>query len=1122
MARKPKGMQKALSQYRFKNPTSEEVKKSMASSLQGIINGGLIATLPLERLNELSEAYNAISSKKIKLKLHKDTSIATRQENAALHALQVAYKDALDKYLAQLAQKSAKEKADAMQALKKNHQKIITQTIPYYEHVGLNFKITTLQQATNPQPVLPKQVSHAPSAQNVNWKEQDNKIKNNVIRTFVDDYLAVVRYRAQLLTQLMQTTNRSEANDLKQGISLLDTKLSKLVEHMKKLSADQDKIISDAAKHALQQVGLIGKAENTFLHQLLSGFKNPEKVKENEAYEYTEEDIVAYARSLLAIAKPLDIVNSIHELYSNTQSPIIKKEILNNAMVLLHELIIVDNAGEIFPDFSDASSNNTEIVQAVVSLIGDLIQDEQDKKLESGTANAFHRVLYSASELRKINREDANAQIEVLRAPAKRLVGVLKVDNFIHKDLQKADVRKAKILDAANLVASDFKKMGIAHMMNMKATDLYRQAWAKDNKENTHVLAFIHSSGKISNQVATDILAATSVEHQMKIAYFYAMVLKESIRIHDYATASAISAGFGKQGIFRLAHIKEDPEIAKVLEDATELLSPKFNSKNLRTAIAENRSEVVVPFIGIYLTDLTMADEKIKNLDENKDINVKKLNAVGIVYNELNNMLEQARKQAPTGMNSNMLEIVERQSMDNPDMQDALQFDNSREFRAKTITTPREGTLAELLEKFPNQKVPLYLEINLVKNGKEQLLVNKKAYKAILKLIIKKAEDANTLEKAAAYNLVKNLLIAAKRNGLATDRVEKLVRAAMMVTDPGASSRSALEFVNTAAEEFYKALSLKAELEGHGDVESAKHVASNAESIRLALEKATRHEDKGIAAKAKRALETVNIMNSIPVLSQQYQALLAERASVAHGKESLATIAAIQDKLDNIEEKLRSAAKSTDPRIKIPAALALADNQITPAKSAFQKMREAPKGESKIPAMIMSQHRKSLTVVEPSRISEDAPLPVEPSSNPVVPVKASERVVLAHFIADIEKAKNILNKFYDKPKYKTERRCSLVNIIKQLEEEGKNKTEPFHNENFNISYTEYGKYSAVSTLEYVRNTLNNNPNLENIERLINETSKQWPEGSKLLLQLKDDLIAEGTLKPKQNPKASKG
>lgn len=1121
MARKAKALKKALSQYRLKNPTDEQIKKDMATSLQGTIKANVIDATPLEALNELSEAYNAVLNKKIKLKLHKDPQIAGKQENAVLHALQVAYKDTLDKYLAQISGKSQKEKAEAVKALKDNHQKIITQVIPYYHHLKINFIISTILQATNPEAVMPQHVSHAPS-ENLNWQDQDIKIKTNIVKTFAEDYLTTVRYRAQLVQKVMSTVDRFEADRLTQGITLLDTKLNNSVQRMKKLSADSDKNISDSAKLALQSVGLIGKVEDSFLHQLLSGFKNPEKIKPDEAIQYTEEEIVSYARSLLAIASPLSMITSIHELYLKTQSPLIKREILNNAMVLLHELIIVDNAGEIFPDFTDASSANTDITQALTALITDLRSDEREMILESGLSNAFERTVRSASDLRKIAQEDANNQIRILRSPDKRMVGV-KIDNFITNDLQRTDMRKSKILDTAKIAASDFKKMGIAYMMNMKATDLYKQAWAKDNKENTNVLAFIHSSGKISNHVATDILSATSVAHQMNIAYFYAMLLKESIRINDYATASAILAGFSKQGIFRLTHIKDDKEIAKVLDEATELLSPKLNSKNLRAAIAEHKNEVVVPFIGIYLTDLTMADEKIKNLDEKKDINVKKLNAIGVVYNELNHMLEQARKYAPTGQNSNVIEIINKQSMDNPDKQDALQFDSSREFRAKTIPTPRKGTLAELLAKFPDQKVPLYLEISLVKNDKEQILVNKKAYKAILKLIIEKAEDANSLEKAAAYNLVKNLLVTAQKNGLATERVQKLVRAAMLVTDTGAASRSALEFVNIAAEEFYKAISLKAELEGHGDTASAKSIASKAEDIRISLEKATKHEDKSIAAKAKRALETVNTMISIPILSEQYKVLAAERSAIKHGKDSLAKIAAIQDKLDAIEEKLRNATKSADPRIRIPATLALADNQIAATKTAFQVMREAPAqaSDGKKPAMLMSQHRKPLSVVEPVAPEIATPKSIEPSK-PAVPVKASERVALAHFIADIEKAKGILNTFYDKPKYINNNRCSLVNIIKQIEEENGKKIPPFHNPNFNISYTDYSKYKTISTLEYVKNTLNNNPNLENIERLISETSKQWPEGNKLLVQLKEDLIAEGTLKVKVNPRASKG
>ncbi|HRE30489.1 MAG TPA: hypothetical protein PLD88_00810, partial [Candidatus Berkiella sp.] len=62
---------------------------------------------------------------------------------------------------------------------------------------------------------------------------------------------------------------------------------------------------------------------------------------------------------------------------------------------------------------------------------------------------------------------------------------------------------------------------------------------------------------------------------------------------------------------------------------------------------------------------------------------------------------------------------------------------------------------------------------------------------------------------------------------------------------------------------------------------------------------------------------------------------------------------------------------------------------------------------------------------------------------------------------------------------------------------------------FNISFREYDKFYAVSTLDYVARSLKDNPGIVTIERLLNETSKNWPEGKELLTNLKTTL-SQGT------------
>src|SRR5690606_5919392 len=98
------------------------------------------------------------------------------------------------------------------------------------------------------------------------------------------------------------------------------------------------------------------------------------------------------------------------------------------------------------------------------------------------------------------------------------------------------------------------------------------------------------------------------------------------------------------------------------------------------------------------------------------------------------------------------------------------------------------------------------------------------------------------------------------------------------------------------------------------------------------LSKATSNPDKQISALAKQALVLVELMASIPKLSEKYQSLKVEFTTMQHGPDSLKRKISIQDQMDNIEEQLRKASKHNDSRIKTLAMDALKTNNISEQK----------------------------------------------------------------------------------------------------------------------------------------------------------------------------------------------
>jgi hypothetical protein len=1103
MSHSIKGMQKALSQFRFNSSLDDTSKKQMFGHLVDSIRAR-VASDPLEALNELSETYNAIVNRKLTLKVDKHPTTAMHQENIVLHALQTMYKQNLERYLKDLHGKSESEKKAAVSALENNHKKIINQKTGV-STVNIKQIITTLLQATSPRPVMPTAGSHAPSSGSLKWHD-DTVVKNNLIKTFVQTYHTHLKNRDKLSYALKVKDDHYSSLD-QSGIDQLTSKLEGMHKRMVELTEDPDPKIRAAATQVLVDAGLQGKAQDKFLHQLLSGYKNPLKLKAKENPEYTEDEIAQYAHSLLALMKPEEIFSQINTFYQESASPALKEKLISNAMILLYELIIVDSAGEIFPDLADNPPVDNIVVQQFNNLLNTIKNDTALDPARRKQLFNFEKHIKTASAVAADLKEKTQEQTKAMLLPSINKAAHLDVDAFITTDLYSGNVDNKKVLQAAKVVAGDFKRIALAHFGNIKATDLYGQAWNKPSKKDkTHALSFIRYCDRLSNLVINDIVEAKSTPHQVNVALFYADVLQESLKENDYATAAAIYGAFNKTSVFRLEHLKQHKGISKILASAKEVLQPDSNFKNLRAEIAQNKHKAVVPFFGMYATDLTFADDKIPDLDEHKDVNRAKLDVLKDLYLDLNNMIQTARTQKASGQSSSILSRVNK-----TDINDEAQFQRSQAFRARSIETSRTSTLAELLAKFPNQKVPLFLEIKMTTKNKEQVLTNKRAYKAILKVIIEQAHGANVVEKAAAAKLVNNILLAAQKNNIETEKLTKLVRAAQLVTDVGEESVETISFLQGALEKYYNVLALKAELEGNDENDSAKHLATKAEEIYHGLTKAAQNPEARIAKMATEVLRVVDLMNSIPTLSQKYKALKLSLTAVQYGPDSLKTQISIHDQMDKIEDQLREMSKHSDPRISIPSRLALEENKISQKKELgkFKKAElQKDMGKKQPAAMLMSQQRKGSSVVElPVRAVES-----HKSS-------AFEPVVLSDFLNDLKTTKKILESFNGKPKFSQKGYHSLQLILKELKEKKPEYSASLVNSDFNISFQEYNKHAAITMLDYVTRTLRDSSSSSTIERLIKETARNWPEGNIFLTKLKEDLAAENDIKMKHNPRA---
>ncbi|HRE30488.1 MAG TPA: RasGEF domain-containing protein, partial [Candidatus Berkiella sp.] len=620
---------------------------------------------------------------------------------------------------------------------------------------------------------------------------------------------------------------------------------------------------------------------------------------------------------------------------------------------MLHELIVVDNMQTFFPNFSQALPKDNLTATAFSDLVSTVKQDAIANPELAHLANAFETTIKSASDLANGLKEQNQQQVSTLFKPAEKS-SALDFDYFLEYELHESNVSRKRLAEVVKIIASDFKKVGMAHMMNMKSSDLYRQAWAKDGvKEQTHLLKFIRYTNKISETVINDIVNAKTIQHQERVTIFYCQVLEELIRIGDYNTATLINGALNNSSILRQKHLFENKEISRIFENSKKIFNTEKNYANYRSMLEKHKNEAIVPYMGVYATDLTMLDERMQYRLSNGDINVDKLNSLNEIYKQVEQFTKQIKKESTTGQQSTITDRVNRNKFDAD-----IAFKRSSAFRARAISMSENMLMGELLAKFPEQTVPTYLEIKIQKDEKESVLLNKNAYKFIIKQIINNAHQANEIDKAAAYKLVNNIAKVAKINNLDTKIVNKLIEAARLVTEVDVAAQNMIDFIKNAVDIYHKTTTLQAELKEQGNMDAAKPLAFKAEEIKNKLAKATTNPDKQISEQAKKSLASVDLIASITTLSEKYQSLKTEFMTMHHSPDSLKRKIIIQDQMDNIEEQLRKAAKHSDQRIKKLAEDALATHKIGAQKLSRFAIKAPPKEQAdKRKAMLLSPHR---------------------------------------------------------------------------------------------------------------------------------------------------------------------
>jgi len=142
--------------------------------------------------------------------------------------------------------------------------------------------------------------------------------------------------------------------------------------------------------------------------------------------------------------------------------------------------------------------------------------------------------------------------------------------------------------------------------------ECFKCAWSKQDKEKNSpsIVALSSRFNTLSGWVATHIVQQENTKKRANVLKFWIQVAEHSRELNNFNAMNCIVAGLNLAAIHRLN--KTWAEIPKrhkqMFDQMCNLTSTAGSYKNMREALA-NMVPPVVPYIGIYLTDLTFLED---------------------------------------------------------------------------------------------------------------------------------------------------------------------------------------------------------------------------------------------------------------------------------------------------------------------------------------------------------------------------------------------------------------------------------------------------------------------------------------------------------------------------------
>lgn len=186
---------------------------------------------------------------------------------------------------------------------------------------------------------------------------------------------------------------------------------------------------------------------------------------------------------------------------------------------------------------------------------------------------------------------------------------------------------------SSKLEPLDLNEIELARQLTIMEHELYKkiepsellnQAWSREKLRHRapHIIESQNRFNIVSNWVAWQILSPTSLRQRRNNLTKIVSICRHLYELNNFNTLWAFISGTQHAAVYRLKFTKEEckKEILDELKRFTEILSSDGSYKRYRNHVL-SVSPPCVPFLGVYLTDLTFVEDGNPDIISSKRTN---------------------------------------------------------------------------------------------------------------------------------------------------------------------------------------------------------------------------------------------------------------------------------------------------------------------------------------------------------------------------------------------------------------------------------------------------------------------------------------------------------------------